>query len=262
LIIEDLIEINIRTLHDLWNVSCSNEKPSGLSPRLIFPKKRIQNKKNEDVKRISEQEARIVYCNVLNNLNYFYSVETPTNETYNFSGKSLLSALSDLSIYTYVGQDHSINYKNNKEEIFFEKIANVEFKALNPTNTIGKDIEKIIKEKEQGNWFHLLKNVDKNTLPGVFDKFIKAFGNYQGKSTEKIILFSICVLEKKWGMIKYFNYKPSSGKNITYLMEEFFCLSKTSKLKNIKDKSVKDQKDILKNNGWTIIEQNYLKGKK
>ena len=51
--IEDLIEINRRLSHDLWNVSCFNNKPSGLSPRLIFPEKRINNEI-----RISEQEAR------------------------------------------------------------------------------------------------------------------------------------------------------------------------------------------------------------
>ena len=196
-------------------------------------------------------------------MNYFYSVETPTNGTYRQTGKTDVSALSDLSVYVCVEKDNSNNNKNNKEKIFFEKMVNVEFKANNPVKKdFMKDIEKIIKEKEHGNWFHLLKNVNKNTLPGVFDKFIKSFENYKSIGTEKIILFSICILEKKWGMIKYFNYKPSLGKNITHFMEQFFCLSRTTNLNNIEDKSILVQKDILKNNGWTIIEQKYFKGKK
>ena len=48
---KDLIEISRRLSHDLWNVSCFNEKLSGLSPRLIFPVKRT----NEEI-RISEQD--------------------------------------------------------------------------------------------------------------------------------------------------------------------------------------------------------------
>lgn len=245
MIIEDLIEINRRLSHDLWNMSCFNGKPSGLSPRLIFPEKRINNEI-----RISEQEARILYCSILNNLNYFYSIETPTNETYQFTGKTPLSALSDLSVYTY---------NNNK----FEKEANVEFKAHNPTiANISKDIEKMIRERKDGNWFHVLKNVDEKTLPSVFKKFVSSFEIHKGKGSKKFILFCICILEKKFSIIKHFDYDPTFGKNISNIMEEFFCLSKTSDLNNIEDKSVLDQKDILKNNGWTIIEQKYLKGKK
>ena len=85
--IEDLIEINVRALHDLWNVSFVGKNPSGLFSRVVFPKKRKKNSKDKYVIRVSEQEARIVYCNILNNLNYFYSIETPTKETYSFSGK-------------------------------------------------------------------------------------------------------------------------------------------------------------------------------
>ena len=241
-LVKDLAEINRRLSYDLWNVSCFGDKPSGLSPRLIFPKKRIKNKKNKDVKRISEQEARILYCNILNNLNYFYSIETPTNKPYQFNGKTQSSALSDLSIYLYI---------NNE----FEKLGNVELKAHNPAiENFSKDIEKIIRERKDGNWFHVLKNVDEKTLPSVFEKFVSSFKTHEGKGSKKFILFCICILEKKFSIIKHFDYDPSFGKDISNIMEEFFCLSKTSDLNNIEDKSVLDQKDILKNNGWTIIE--------
>jgi len=237
LIIEDLIEINRRLSHDLWNVSCFNKKPSGLSPRLIFPVNRI----NGEI-RISEQETRILYCNILNNLNYFYSIETPTNETYKFTGKTPLSALSDLSIY------------RNTDNVF-EKLANVELKAHNPAiENFSKDIEKIIRERKDGNWFHVLKNVDEKTLPSVFKKFVSSFKKHEGKGSKKFILFCICILEKKFSIIKHFDYDPSFGKNISDLMEEFFCLSKLNNSNNIEGKNLPEQKDILKNNDWTIIE--------
>ena len=243
MVVEDLIEINRRLSHDLWNVSFFGKKPSGLSPRLIFPKKRKKNKKGEDIKRISEQEVRTLYCNILNNLNYFYSIETPTDNAYIQSGKTAVSALSDLSIYRYI---------NNS----FEKLANVELKAHNAAKkNISKDFEKIIEEKEHGNWFHILENIDRGTLPSVFDKYISSFEEYKGKGSEKNILFCICILEKKFSIIKHFDYDPSFGKSISNLMEEFFCLTRLSDSKNIKDKSVSKQKDILKNNGWMLVEQ-------
>lgn len=178
-IVKDLIEINRRLSYDLWNVSCFNKKPSGLSPRLIFPVKRT----NKEI-RISEQEARILYCNILNNLNYFYSIETPTNETYQQTGNTPLSALSDLSIYRYIDSE-------------LKKVANVELKAHNPaTKSICKDIEKIIREEKDGNWFHVLKNIDKATLPSIFYKFIYSLKEHSDKGSKISILFCICVLEK------------------------------------------------------------------
>lgn len=249
MIVKDLIEVNRRLSHDLWNVSFFGDKPSGLSPRLIFPKKRKKNKKGEDIKRISEQEARILYCNILNNLNYFYSIETPTLKPYQLSGTYQLSALSDLSLYCFNGSDYI-------------KKANVELKAHNVTkDSILKDIRKLTIENYVGNWFHTLKNIDKNTLPVLFNKFKQAntdVNNFIKKNKividEISIVFSFCILEKKWSFIKHFKYNFSTGKSLSTFTEEFFCLSKISDSNNIKDKNVLKQKDILKNNSWTIIE--------
>ncbi len=248
MIIEDLIEINRRLSYDLWNVSAFNGHPSGLSPRLIFPVNRI----NGEI-RISEQEARILYCNILNSLNYFYSIETPTDNAYIQSGKTGVSALSDLSIYTY----------NNNSSSIFNKMVNVEFKAGTSTyEGIRKDIEKIITEGKDGNWFHILKNIDRRSLPVVYNRFIKSIQNHFNQSKKISILFCICILEleslkleKKWGMIKHFEYDSSLGKNIPNYMEEFFCMDKNNDLNNIDGKNLETQKDTLKNNGWMIVEQ-------
>ena len=172
----------------------------------------------------------------------FFDIETPTNKTYQQTGNTPLSALSDLSIYRYI---------NNG----YEKLANVELKAHNPaTKNISKDIEKIVREKKNGNWFHVLKNINKGTLTSVFDKFIFSLKEHSNKDSDISILFCICILEKKWGMIKHFKYDSSLGKGLPDFTEEFFCLSKISNSNNIRDKNVLKQKDILENNDWTIIE--------
>jgi hypothetical protein len=234
-IIKDLTEINRRLSYNLWNVSFFGEKPSGLSPRLIFPKKRKKNKKDEDIKRISEQEARILYCNILNNLNYFYSIETPTDNTYIQSGKTGVSALSDLSIYRCTDKG-------------FKKEANVEFKAHNPViKDISKDFEKIIKEKEHGNWFHILENINKGTLPSVFDKFIFSLKEHSNKGSKISILFCICILEKKFSIIKYFKWNKNVGDLIHYL-DKFFVLRQT------KNRNINEQKELLRDSKWLIVE--------
>lgn len=240
-VIEDLKEINRRLSYDLWNVSFFGEETLGLSPRLIFPQKRKRNEDDESIKRISEQEARILYCNILNNLNYFYSIETPTKESYRQTGSTPLSALSDVSIYRYVNGS-------------FEKLANIEFKAHNPTTkNISKDIEKLIKEDIEGNWFHILKNINSGTLASVFNKFITSFDEYKDKRSEKCILFCFCILEKKFSIIKEYFYKPSLSKKIKIDVENFFSMSKTDVSNNIEGKTVDKQKEVLENNGWMII---------
>ena len=241
---KDLIEVNRRLSYDLWNVSCFNKKPSGLSPRLIFPIKRT----NEEI-RISEQEARILYCNILNNLNYFYSIETPTTKTYQQKGSTPLSALSDLSIYTY----------NNNG---FGREANVEFKARNVIReSIRKDIEKIITEGRDGNWVHILEKISNKTLPSVFKKFIDSIKSQYKKGIKITIVFCICVIKeyipgKKMSIIKRLRFDdPLFSQNISNYLEEFFCLDKNNNSNNIDGKNLVVQKDILKNNDWMIVEQ-------
>ena len=111
--ITDIFEINRRICFNLWDMVDVHSEPRGLSPRLILPEKR--NKAT----RISEQESRILYCGLLNTLNYYYSIETPTEKTYMQLGTKRMSASSDLSLYRHDGGA-------------FKKVMNVEFKAHNP----------------------------------------------------------------------------------------------------------------------------------
>jgi hypothetical protein len=229
MIINDIIEVNRRLFYDLWNLSNVSGSPSGLSPRLILPKKR------DEVIRISEQEARFLFCNLLNNLNYFYSAETPTEKLYRQKGQTPLSASSDLSIYSY---------ENNK----FNKLMNVEFKAHNPPKEhIIKDIEKLIKEDIPGNWFHLLKNIDSKTLPVLFSKISESLKTHLKDSESKriSIVFSFCVLDKKWACLKRFQYDDPIV-DINKYVDDFFNLQYDVRAESV---------EVLFSSNWQIFQQ-------
>jgi hypothetical protein len=228
-IVKDIYEINKRVCFNLWNVANVNSKLNGLSPHLILPQRR-----SGEI-RISEQEARVLYCSVLNNLNYFYSIETPTEDVYQQKGQTPMSAGSDLSIF--------INNGNT-----FEKVVNVEFKAHNPqVEKIRKDIEKLIRENISGNWFHTLKNIDSKTIPTLFNKFKDSFQKCSENITKKLsFVFCLCVLEKKWACIKEFSFDPSHDDLSAYI-NGFFDLeySAAAKSTSVKINNLK---------GWTLIE--------
>lgn len=228
-LIEDIFEVNRRVCSGLWDVSKVNNNPENLSPRLIFPQRR------DGKIRVSEQELKILYCGILNNLTYFYSTETPTNNTYQQKGSKPISARSDLSLYSE---------KNNH----FDKVMNIEFKAHNPKpEDIRKDFEKMIRERIAGNWFHVLKNSDSRTLPVLFEKMRKSLLECEIflEKIELSFIFCFCVLEKFWACMKHFYYNPKE-ENFQKYLDTFFAL----------DYSVQAGKiEVAKENDWNIIKK-------
>ena len=221
---DDIIEINRRLFDDIWNLS--NTSPNsikGLSPKLIIPKRR------DGSDRISEQEARFLFTTLLNSFNYYYSVETPTKNTYIQSGKKPTSAASDLSLYK---NEHST----------LQKILNIEFKAHNPPkDQIKKDVEKLLRENVPGCWNHLLKNVDSGTIPSLFkkikDSIVKIKTN--NKINQSEILFSVCIIEKKVAIQKLLNISKDN-------IDDFFDFKYSIKNGHI---------SILKPNHWIVYQK-------
>ena len=120
---------------DTENENIKNENTKNSKSHIVFPK----YKNNEEI-RVSEQELRFVFVEKLNqniceNNKYYYSVETPTDNSYVFSkeeGPKVdgggVSARIDLTIHKKI---------DNK----FERAALIEFKAHNPdTIDYRKDI--------------------------------------------------------------------------------------------------------------------------
>lgn len=140
--------------------------------RVIFPS---YSKKNRNEKiRISEQELRFIFVEQLNkycdntvDFEAFYSVETPTEEKYDFSDKSNphkvtpdgdkkgQSAMVDLTIHSASG----------------ERLCLMEFKSQNPLPfAYKKDIAKLNAETSSGILVQILKSADDRTIKNIRTK--------------------------------------------------------------------------------------------
>src|SRR5579871_3181569 len=199
-IVDDIKELNVEVCRYLWRMSAVGESPSVLSPHLIYPEYTSHNR------RVSEQEARFAYAEVLTSSPYYYSVETPTEERYMFTGNTEISARSDMSLYLLL-------------ENGLTKVANVELKAGNPRPThIAKDVEKLVREGTRGgpvhgNWFHVLPAADHATVTVLLNKFHRAFDaveqrpNWQDAGQLSIVI-CCCVLGRRpqtgWAGIRHF----------------------------------------------------------
>ncbi len=140
----------------------------------------------QEVRRISEQEVRVVLCQMLDaEADWFYSVETPTEKKESQTGKTARSALFDLSLY-------ADSTKNSK-------FLNIEFKMQNPDpEFIAKDVRKMLRDTRDGLWFHVLNKVDDNSYKKLFRKCSDLTVPLDAAlGPERTILFSFCVLAKR-----------------------------------------------------------------
>jgi hypothetical protein len=189
---DDLVELNRLAVETLWTVAWSAIAPSELSPRMIFPD--LLSKKE----RVSEQEARHIYCALVEKETpYYYALEAPTTNTFRFTGSTDLSARTDLALYECV-------------DTKFKRIVNIEFKAHNPPEkSIKHDIEKLIREGLVGNWFHILRRADHRTFKTLFNKFASAIKDRiekcATKDHESKLIFCFCVLKPKLYLLKRFD---------------------------------------------------------
>jgi hypothetical protein len=196
-LIHDLLEINRRLSFELWHITPLNERASGLSPRMLLP-----TQVNGTV-RIGEYEPMILYCGLLNGLNYYYLIENPSEMT----------ATSDLNLY---------EVRNDT----FKKVAGIEFKAHNPSRDIlWQDIRKLVRGNITGNWFHILEDIDTQTLKSIFSKLTDSLRSNSDTTGEEpiSILFCFCVLTRKWTCIKHFFYDKSRG-DFSIYVDNFFDL--------------------------------------
>ena len=132
--------------------------------------------------RISEQEAKQIFIQLLEREGYTYSVETPTLcHKYRFSGtiEENVPRIDDQN-----GQSGNIDvsiYKDITKDSPCEKfLCHIEFKANNPADhDIKKDILKLYKEatSSKTNYFiHVIKAADVNNV----DKINSLFDKYRG----------------------------------------------------------------------------------
>ena len=190
-----------RTDRLLWEAYARSGDQSEIPDRcrLLFP--RYRGKKGEKGKlRVSEQGARFAFVEALCTAGRFrYSVETPTDKGYKFTGKHEESAQTDLTVYDL------------KER---GRLCNVEFKAggISPSaqernkEKIYKDVQKLLREPVWGLWFHLLESTDNSTIPNFLEVIRDGIGEVRGEFGDEIdtpgLTIHVCVLKHGFSLQK------------------------------------------------------------
>lgn len=228
------------------------------SGQLIFPKK-IQA--NGDKDRISEQELRLLFIEEFkkNYESLFYSIETPTFVKYNF-GKHYEDIRPDKN-----GQSASLDmciFKRNSDS--YERILNIEFKSKNPPiKHFAKDILKLMHEKQNGAFIHLLESsgpktfcndtiTDRGIGTGVFNKYYDSFTKFQANWThEKSIHFIIISLRQNTIL-----HREIKKQDLNNLKDIFFIETSCGNITDIKGNDWINELILNKEIQNTIVNSN------
>ena len=142
--------------------------------------------------RVSEQESKVLLCQLLEEKRFFYSVETPTKNKFAFAPPPLdplrvprqLSARTDVTIHS--------DRRDAKD-----RLLAVELKAgLAPTASFQKDFEKLIRERVPGLWFHTLSRGGQRRLASLADNMARAWSGVTSiaEGHGHRITFALCIL--------------------------------------------------------------------
>lgn len=207
---------------------------------LVFPACYDKNE-NQKNKRVSEQEARVIFCNQLINNNIYFSIETPTRKKYSFSGKGERSGNIDVCIF-------------EKKDNIFRRKSCVEFKSHNVVQeNINKDFEKLLCEGGDNYFIHILSSADNRTLNNIIEKYISALSNDkiynyikeevedEEKLSQSLVLY-ICVLGPRFCILK----KEIKIKQIDWDECDKNYFESKMKIKY----TVRDEKIFFENNNW------------
>lgn len=142
--------------------------------RIIFPKYSGRYRNGET--RISEQELRFIFVEQFNKYcknnswNAYYSVETPTEEKYIFSERGDKNCPYKVDGEGNGGQSAMIDLSIHNDK--FDRIALIEFKALNPEESaFTKDFCKLSNEPTCLTFFIMIvKSHDNGTITNIHKK--------------------------------------------------------------------------------------------
>ncbi len=137
--------------------------------------------------RVSEQEARHLFCSLAPGHGYSYTLETPTESAFVQSGLKATRARFDASLLGAGG----------------ERLWNVEFKhgGISPTSTskaVYKDIEKLLVDPGNRAWFHTIERINNATINYVIDRIrtdVKLVCGRYPIDSEASLSVHICVLD-------------------------------------------------------------------
>ena len=177
--IENIIEDSLKELKNRITQPSTNTDKN-ITSRLIFPQYRDKSA------RYSEQELKQIFLHKIeNNMNYFYSLETPTKHVYRFTkSENLKVKIPDDNNTDDKYESARFDVSHYSENNIDSLASCIEFKHNNPDEKKGicKDFLKLAKEvkftKEKKNFFvhyHYLKS--ENSWPS--NSFKSIFGKYR-----------------------------------------------------------------------------------
>ena len=230
-------------LWDAYARSTDSQPDASSEGRLVFPRYRDPDEKKDGKKgdlRVSEQEARFAFVEALCQGPFRYSVETPTDKPYQFSGHKKLSAQTDLAVHDASGRC---------------RICNVEFKegGISPSKSckdnfpIYKDMQKLLREPVWGLWFHLLESVNNSTIHNFLNVIAEKVGKVQcefGKDDVETpgLTLHVCVLKHGFSLQKDVPLLPDAISNDAETLKRCLDVSR-SELKEVQDEDL---------NGWEL----------
>lgn len=194
--INNIICETFKSLSEVYpNTGGESHAANGKS-RIIFPP--YGDEKKDKELRVSEQELRFTfvekfteYCNN-NKLNYLYSVETPTNDTYLFSDGETVKEIKEKGENIEIPCTHKMGISANIDLVIHDenkhRLCLIEFKANNPNpDEIDKDLVKLTNREEY----------DKKSNKPIPRYFIGMVKSSQPNETRKSILEKIYKIKKK-----------------------------------------------------------------
>ena len=171
--IEQIIKNTFQVLKEVYSNQKEgyNQCPSGDESRIVFPQYRKEYRGGET--RLSEQELRFIFVEQFNKycdneqLKWFYSVETPTKYKYVFSERGVKNSNPDITDNEEKGQSAMIDFAIHNDTL--NRIALIEFKALNPSNlSFIKDFKKLNAEPIEDVYFVMyIKSYDSRTIDSL-----------------------------------------------------------------------------------------------
>lgn len=200
--LKEIIKDTFKTIDTIYNNRYGEITDNNRS-RLIFPCYSSQNKTNQNLVRVSEQELRFIFIETFcryckdKELDYYYSIETPSQYKYVFSekiesGKPLpRKADKDDESPVSARFDMAIHDKDRKI------VALVEFKNNeSDSDKYEKDFIKLHEEKEDRIclFIDLIEASDSGTLEGIKKRLSKIHTPCKGIT---YIAHSMCPRNKK-----------------------------------------------------------------
>ena len=230
----DILDACRRTDKGLWDAyarSVGGQPFSSGEGRLVFPQYRDKGL------RVSEQEARFAFVEALSQGPLRYSVEAPTSKLYSFSGKTPLSAQTDLQV-------HDVNERG---------ICNVEFKAKGVSSSakdnfsIFKDVQKLLREPAWGLWFHLLEGINNATIDKFLEVMVRQIAKVQSDFENDVetpgLSLHICVLRHRFSLHKELSFSPAGVIDISVLGSQLSVRLEVSSM---------ELKKVLNLNAWDL----------